>query len=389
MKRFKSMLYELTEEELIIKQTAKKIAIEKIIPVREKYDKNAEFPYEIVKVMVDTDLFRLYIPQEYGGLGMGIFALCLAVEELSWGCAGISLALAGTALGAYPVILFGREELKRKVLPQIAEGKIAAFCLTEPGAGSDALSIKTTAIKKNGGYVLNGVKQFITNAHVADFFSVFALTDPKKGARGMSAFLVERGTPGLKIGKKEDKLGIRASPTGEVIFEDVFVPEENLLGKEGYGLFVATNTFLYTRPGVAAQAVGIAQAALDAALEYSLQRKQFGQPISSFQAIQHKFADMAMKIEAARALTYQVAKALDSGKKPEKESAMAKCFASDVAMSVTIEAVQIFGGYGYIREYPVEKMMRDAKITQIYEGTNEILRNLIASELIKKIRKKI
>ncbi|MEN3046289.1 MAG: acyl-CoA dehydrogenase family protein [Candidatus Hydrothermales bacterium] len=383
------MLYELTEEELIIKQTAKKIAIEKIIPVREKYDKNAEFPYEIVKVMVDTDLFRLYIPQEYGGLGMGIFALCLAVEELSWGCAGISLALAGTALGAYPVILFGREELKRKVLPQIAEGKIAAFCLTEPGAGSDALSIKTTAIKKNGGYVLNGVKQFITNAHVADFFSVFALTDPKKGARGMSAFLVERGTPGLKIGKKEDKLGIRASPTGEVIFEDVFVPEENLLGKEGYGLFVATNTFLYTRPGVAAQAVGIAQAALDAALEYSLQRKQFGQPISSFQAIQHKLADMAMKIEAARALTYQVAKALDSGKKPEKESAMAKCFASDVAMSVTIEAVQIFGGYGYIREYPVEKMMRDAKITQIYEGTNEILRNLIASELIKKIRKKI
>ncbi|MEN3043992.1 MAG: acyl-CoA dehydrogenase family protein [Candidatus Hydrothermales bacterium] len=383
------MLYKLTEEELMIKQTARKIAIEKIIPVREKYDKNAEFPYEIVKVMVDTDLFGIYIPQEYGGLGMGVFALCLAIEELSWGCAGISLALAGTALGSFPVILFGNENLKRKVLPKIAEGKIAAFCLTEPEAGSDALSIKTTAIRKNGGYVLNGVKQFITNAQVADFYSVFALTDPKKGARGMSAFLVERGTPGLKIGKKEDKLGIRASPTGEVIFEDVFVPEENIIGKEGYGLFVATSTFLYTRPGVAAQAIGIAQAALDAAIEYSLQRKQFGQPISSFQIVQHKFADMATKIEAARALTYQVAKALDSGKKPEKESAMAKCFASDVAMSVTIEAVQIFGGYGYIREYPVEKMMRDAKITQIYEGTNEILRNIIASELIKEMRKKI
>ncbi|MEO0254517.1 MAG: acyl-CoA dehydrogenase family protein [candidate division WOR-3 bacterium] len=383
------MLYQLSEEELMIKQTARKIAEEKIIPVRDKYDKSGEFPYEIVKVMAETDLFRVFIPPEYDGLGMGIFALCLAVEELSWGCAGIALSLAGTALGTFPIILFGSEKIKRKVLPEIAKGKIASFCLTEPEAGSDALSIKTTAIKKDGGYVINGVKQFITNAHVADFYSVFALTDPKKGPRGMSAFLVEKGTKGLKLGKKEDKLGIRASPTGEVIFEDVFVPEENLIGKEGQGLFVATHTFLYTRPGVAAQAIGIAQAALDAAALYSMQRKQFGQPISGFQAIQHRLAEMAMKIEAARALTYQVARAIDRGEKPEKESAMAKCFASDVAMSVTIEAVQIFGGYGYIKEYPVEKMMRDAKITQIYEGTNEIMKNIIASELLKETRRKM
>lgn len=383
------MPYQLSEEELMIKQIARKIAEEKIIPVRDKYDRSGEFPYEIVKTMAETDLFRVFIPTEYEGLGIGIFALCLAVEELSWGCAGIALALAGTALGTYPILLFGSEKLKRKVLPEIAKGKIASFCLTEPEAGSDALSIKTTAIKKDGGYVINGVKQFITNAHVADFYSVFALTDPKKGPRGMSAFLVEKGTKGLKLGKKEDKLGIRASPTGEVIFEDVFVPEENLIGKEGYGFFVATGTFLYTRPGVAAQAVGIAQAALDAAIEYSMQRKQFGQPISGFQAIQHRLADMAMKIEAARSLTYEVARAIDRGEKPEKESAMAKCFASDVAMDITTQAVQIFGGYGYIKEYPVEKMMRDAKITQIYEGTNEIMRNIIASELLKEARRKL
>ncbi len=383
------MIYEFSEEELMIKETARKIAREKIVPVRSKYDESEEFPYEIVKVMADTDLFRIFIPEEYGGLGMGAFALCLAVEELSWGCAGISLALAGTALGTYPILLFGSEEIKKKVLPKIAEGKLASFCLTEPEAGSDALSIKTTAERKDNGYVLNGTKQFITNAGVADFYTVFALTNPKKGARGMTAFLVEKDTPGFKFGKKENKLGIRASPTREIILDNVFVPEENIIGKEGYGLFVVTKTFLYTRPGVAAQAVGIAQAALDTAVEYSLQRRQFGQPISQFQAIQHMLADMAMKVEAARALTYMVAKAIDRGEKIEKESAMAKCFASDVAMSVTIDAVQILGGYGYIKEYPVEKMMRDAKITQIYEGTNQIMRNIIASELLKEARKKV
>jgi butyryl-CoA dehydrogenase len=382
------MLYPLTEEEKMIKEIARKIAREKIVPVRAKYDETEEFPWEIVKIIADADLFRVFIPLEYEGLGMGVFAMCLAVEELSWGCAGIALSYAGTALGTFPILLFGNEEQKRKYLPQIASGKIAAFCITEPQAGSDVLSIKTKAEKDGNYYILNGLKQFITNGGEADFYTVIALTDPKKGIRGASAFIVEKGMEGLKFGKKEKKLGIRASATREVIFENVKVPKENLIGKEGMGLFIAMKTFDHARPGVAAQAIGIAQAAFDAAVEYAMERKQFGQPIFSFQAIQHMLADMAIKIEAARALTYSVAKAIDRKEGDfSKESSMAKCFASDVAMEVTINAVQIFGGYGYMRDYPVEKMMRDAKITQIYEGTNQILRNIISSNILKEKRK--
>ncbi len=384
------MLYPLKEEEKMIKDIARKIAREKILPVRAKFDETEEFPWDIVKVMADADLFRVFIPEEYEGLGMGVFAMCLAVEELSWGCAGIALSYAGTALGTFPILLYGNEEQKKKYLPQIAGGKIAAFCITEPQAGSDALSIKTRAERDGDVYVLNGLKQFITNGGEADIYTVIALTNPAKGIRGASAFIVEKDMPGLKFGKKEKKLGIRASATREIIFENVKVPKENLIAREGSGLFVAMRTFDNARPGVAAQALGIAQSAFDAAVEYAMERKQFGQPIISFQAIQHMLADMAVKIEAARSLTYSVAKAIDRGKGDfSKESSMAKCFASDIAMEITVDAVQVFGGYGYMKDYPVEKMMRDAKITQIYEGTNQILRNTIASCIFKEKRKAI
>lgn len=380
------MEYPLNDLQKEIRDLARKIAEEKIVPVRAKYDETGEFPWDIVKVLAESDLFRVFIPEEYGGLGGGVFEMVLAVEQLSWGCAGIALAYAGTALGAYPIIMFGNEEQKQKYLPRIADGEIlAAFALTEPNAGSDAGGIQTTARKEGDYYVLNGTKIFITNGGEAEIYTVIALTDPSKGPRGATAFLVEKGMEGFKFGKKEDKMGIRASATRELIFEDCKVPKENVLGREGQGFLIAMRTFDKTRPGIAAQALGIAQAALDAALEYAQQRRQFGKPISSFQAIRHMLADMAMKIEAARALTYSVAQAIDAGQKLPGEAAMAKCFASDVAMEVTTNAVQIFGGYGYMREYPVEKMMRDAKITQIYEGTNQIMRDVIAANLIKRV----
>ncbi|MCD6453953.1 MAG: acyl-CoA dehydrogenase family protein [Candidatus Aminicenantes bacterium] len=380
------MKYFLSEEELMVKELAHRIAEEKIIPVRQKYDEEEIFPHDIVKIMAESDLFRVFIPEEYGGLGAKIFPMVLAVEELSWGCGGIALAYAGTALGAFPIILFGSEEQKSKYLPKIAEGTLAAFALTEAEAGSDAANIKTRAEKDGDYYILNGTKQFITNAGEADIYTVIALTDPNKGARGATAFILEKGMEGLEFGKKENKMGIRASVTREVIMKNVRVHKSQVLGKEGRGFIVAMKTFDHTRPGVAAQALGIAQAALDAAVKYANQRYQFGKPIASFQAIQHMIADMGTKVEATRALIYSVARAIDAGFTSPKESAMTKVFASDVAMEVTTNAVQIFGGYGYMKEYPVEKMMRDAKITQIYEGTNQILRNVIASRIIKEAK---
>jgi butyryl-CoA dehydrogenase len=310
--------------------------------------------------------------------------MCLVAEELSKACGGIALGFAGTGLGTFPIILYGSEEQKKKYLPQIAKGKVAAFCITEAEAGSDAGSIKTTAKKDGDHYILNGTKQWITNAGEAEIYTVIAMTDKTKGARGASAFIVEKGTKGVDFGAKEKKLGIRASATREVIFTDCRIPKENLISKEGMGFIVAMKTFDNSRPGVAAQALGIATGALDLAVEYSRKRVQFGQPISSFQAIQHMLADMATQIEAARALVYATARMVDSGAKSvAKESAMAKMFASDVAMKVTVDAIQVFGGYGYMRDYPIEKYMRDAKITQIYEGTNQIQRNVIAANLIK------
>lgn len=380
------MEYFLTDEQKMIVELARKIAREKIKPVRQHYDETEEFPTEIVKELAQADLCGVYIPQEYGGFGGGVFELVLVVEELCKVDGGIALALAATALGTFPILLYGTEEQKRKYLPDIASGKkLAAFGLTEPSAGSDATAMKTTARKDGDFYILNGTKCFITNAGEADIYTVFAKTAPERGARGISAFILEKGMPGFEFGKKEKKMGIRASPTRELIFNNCRVPKENLLGKEGLGLVIAQATLDASRPGVAAQALGIAAGALEEALEYSRSRQQFGQPICSFQAIQHLLADMATEVEAARCLVYQTARMMDAnkGKRTTKESAMAKLFASEVAMRVTTNAVQIFGGYGYIREYPVEKMMRDAKITQIYEGTSQIQRNEIALALIK------
>ena len=379
------MDYFLTEEQIMIRDLARKVAEEKIRPVAAYHDETGEFPWEIMKILAEMDFFRIYIDAEYGGLGMGSMGLVLVNEELSRACGGIALGFAGTALGVMPLLYAGSEAQKKKYLPDLAAGKmLAAFGLTEPEAGSDAGGMKTTAKKDGNDYVLNGVKHFITNGGVAKFYTIIAVTDPAKGARGASAFIVEEGTPGFSYGKKENKMGIRASATCELVFEDCRIPAENLIGKEGQGFPIAMRTLDRTRPGVASQALGIAQGALDQAVQYSRKRIQFGQPISSFQAIQFKLADMATHIEAARALIYSVARMIDAGVKDfAKESAMCKLYASDVAMAVTTEAVQIFGGYGYMKEYPVEKMMRDAKITQIYEGTSEIQRSVIGKHLIK------
>jgi len=381
--------YYLSEELNDIKELCAEISEKYIIPVRAELDVENRFPAEIIKVMADSDLFGIYIPEEYGGsaemFGGGSMALCVATEELSKACGGIAVSFAANALGAMPILISGSDEQKRKYLPDLASGsKLAGFALTESEAGSDAGGVKTKAVKDGDSYILNGTKQWITNGGQAQIYTVIAQTDTSRGARGLSAFIVEEGTPGFSYGKKEDKMGIRASSTMELIFEDCRVPAENMIAREGYGFIVAMKTLNKSRPGVAAQAVGIAQGALDEAAQYASERVQFGQKINSFQGIQFMLADMATQVEAARALVYSTAKMIDSGeKKYEKESAMAKVFASDVAMKVTTDAVQILGGYGYMKEYPVEKMMRDAKITQIYEGTNQIQRSVIASALIK------
>lgn len=384
------MDYLLTESQVMIRDLARKIAQEKIKPVAAQYDESEEFAWPVMKILAESDLFGIYLPEAYGGMGGGIMEMCLVTEELSRACGGIALGYAGTGLGTLPILLHGSEEQKKKYLPGIASGKrLAAFCITEAEAGSDAGSIKTTARKEGDKYILNGTKQWITNAGEAEIYTVIALTDKSKGIRGASAFIVEKGTKGMEFGKKEKKMGIRASATREVIFTDCEVPAENLISREGMGFIVAMKTLDTSRPGVAAQAVGIAQGALDHALDYARTRVQFGAPISSFQAIQHMLADMGTQVEAARALTYSVARLVDSGAKSvSKESAMAKLFASDVAMKVAVDAVQILGGYGYMRDYPVEKFMRDAKITQIYEGTNQIQRNVIAANMIKETLKK-
>jgi len=381
------MRWFLSEEQQMIVDTAREIAQKKILPVREEYDHEGTFPWDVVKAMSEVDLCGLYIPEKYGGFGGGVFELCLAVEELSKVCGGISLAMAATALGTFPILLFGSDEQKQKYLPGIASGEtIAAFGLTEANAGSDALGMRTTAVLDGDEYVLNGTKQWITNGENAQVYVVFAKTNPAKGARGISAFIVEKGTPGFTFGKHEDKMGIRASSTTELVFQDCRISKDQLLGREGMGSIVAINTLNYSRPGVGSQALGIAAGALEDAVRYSRERVQFGESISSFQAVQHMLADMATEVEAARALLYATARTIDAGEKRfAKESAMSKLFCSDVAMRVTVDAVQVMGGYGYMREYPMEKRMRDAKITQIYEGTNQIQRNEIALQLIKSI----
>lgn len=380
------MRHFLTEEQQMIIDICRQLVNERIIPKRAELDETGQFPTEIIREIGASDLFRLFVPEEYGGMGTGIYEVCLATEELSRGDLSVATTYAASGLGLMPIVLAGSEEQKRKYLPSLASGeKLAAFGLTEPEAGSDAGNIRTTAVSDGDFYLLNGTKQWITNGGEADIYAIFAATDPKRGARGASAFIVEKGMEGFSFGKKENKLGIRASATRELIFNNCKVPKENILSREGMGFIIAMRTFDNSRSAVGAQAVGVAQAAMEEALNYSKIRKQFGVTISAFQAIQHMLADMATNIEAARALVYHSAKVIDLGHKDSSRlSAMAKLFASDVAMQVTIDAVQILGGYGYMKDYPVEKMMRDAKICQIYEGTNQIQKNIIALDLIKR-----
>jgi len=383
------MDYFFNEDQIMIKDLVRQIAEEKVVPVRQELDEKEEFPWEIMKVMAESDLFGLFIPEEYGGLGKGCLELCIAVEELSRACLGVSTSYAANALGTYPLLLFGSDEQKKRYLPGIAAGKrLVAFALTEANAGSDAAGIQTTARRDGEEYVLNGTKQWITNGGEAEVYTVIAITDRSRGPRGACAFIVEKDTPGFHFGKKEKKMGIRASATSELIFDNCRIPKDNLVGKEGIGFIVAMKTLDYARAGVGSQGVGVAQGAFEEALKFARQRVQFGHPIISFQAVQHMLADMAIEIETARALVYSVARYIDSGAKEiTKESAMAKVFATDMAMRVTTNAVQVMGGSGYMREYPVEKMMRDAKILQIYEGTNQIQRNVIGQALIKEAAK--
>ena len=379
--------YGFTEYQTAIRDLAREIAVKEIRPIAMEYDRDAKFPWPVVKVLADADLFRVYIDEKYEGLtdGTPIMNMVIVTEELSKACGGIALAFAGTALGTIPILLSGSDEQKQRWLPDIAAGKkLAAFAITESQAGSDAGAVRTTAIRDGDHYVVNGTKQWITNGGEAEVYTVIVLTNPAKGPRGASCLVVEKGTPGFTFGKKEDKLGIRASATRELIFQDCRVPVANCLGREGTGFITAMKTFDVSRPGVGAQALGIAQGAFDLALEYACTRRQFDAPIGSFQGLRFMMADMAMKIEASRALVYATARHIDRQPKerPTLYSAMSKCYASDVAMDVTVDAVQIFGGYGYMHDYPIEKFMRDAKITQIYEGTNQIQREEISKVLI-------
>ena len=379
------MEYFLTEEQQMIQEIAEKIATEKVRPVRAELDESEEFPWEIMKILAQSDLFGVYLPEEYGGLGGGVLENCLAIEEMGRACIAVATTFAASGLGAYPILLFGSEEQKQQYLPPIASGeKLAAFGVTEANAGSDAGGIQTTAKRDGDHYVLNGTKQWITNAGEAEIYTVVAMTDKTKGARGASAFIVEKGDPGFSFGKKEIKMGLRASATRELLFNDCRIPADRLIGREGTGFIVTMKTFDVSRPGIGALGVGLSQGALDISVEYARKRVQFGKPIIAFQAVQHMLADMATETEASRALVYAAARYIDSGAKDiSKISAISKLYPTDVAMRVTTNAVQVLGGYGYMRDYPVEKMMRDAKILQIYEGTNQIQRNIIGQELNK------
>jgi butyryl-CoA dehydrogenase len=377
------MNFKLTEEHEMIRKMVRDFAINEVGPNAAERDEEERFDREIFDKMSELGLTGIPWPEKYGGIGSDFLAYAIAVEELSRVDASVGVTLsAHTSLAGWPVYKFGTEEQKQKYLRPMAEGKsIGAYCLTEPGSGSDAGNMKTIARQEGDHYVLNGSKIFITNGGVADIYIVFALTNPELKHKGTSAFIVESSFPGFKVGKKEEKLGIRSSPTTEVIFEDCIVPAENLLGEEGDGFKIAMMTLDGGRNGIAAQAVGIAQGALDAAVSYAKEREQFGKPIMKNQGVSFKLADMATNIEAARLLTYQAAWLESEGLPYGKASAMAKLFAGDTAMKTTIEAVQVFGGYGYTKEYPVERFMRDAKITQIYEGTQEIQRLVISRML--------
>ncbi|SFI67839.1 acyl-CoA dehydrogenase [Thermoflavimicrobium dichotomicum] len=379
------MKFAFSEEQIMMQKMVRDFAQSEIAPYVASMDEEDRFPREVINKMAELGLMGIPIPEEWGGAGADYVSYILAIEEISRVSATVGVILAvHTSVGTLPILSYGTEEQKKKYVVPLAQGKfLGAFAITEPQAGSDVSGIRTQARKVGDKYILNGNKVFITNAGEADVYVTFAVTDPTQGKKGITAFIVEKDTPGFRVGKKEKKMGLGGSNTCELVFEDAEVPAANRLGNEGQGYEIALSNLAGGRIGIGAQALGIAEAAFQYALDYAKQREQFGKSIAKQQAIQFKLADMAMQIEAAKLLIYRAAEAKQSGQICKKEAAMAKCFAADTAMQVTTEAIQIFGGYGYTREYPVERLFRDAKITQIYEGTNEIQRLVIANELIK------
>lgn len=376
------MEFAFTEEQEDLREMVKEFVEKEITPFAAEMDRNNAPTPDLFKKAADMGLLNVIVPEEYGGPGLDSVTVAMIYEELGKGCAGIATSIAANSLASYPVLLKGSDEQKKTLCDLLNDGGLAAFALTEPGAGSDAGGVATKAVKDGDHYVLNGNKIFITNGGLADTYLVFANTRKSGGIRGLTAFVVPRNTPGFSVGKKEDKMGIRPSSTCELILQDVVVPESARVGREGEGFRIAMNTLDSARPFVAAVSVGLAQSALDIAAKYAKERRQFGQPIASFQMVQAMVADMAMKVETARLLVYKACWMRDQGLEFSKEAAMSKCYAGDVAMQVTTDAVQIMGGYGYSKEYPVEKKMRDAKIMQIYEGTNQIQRLVIANKIL-------
>ncbi|MEV4363938.1 acyl-CoA dehydrogenase family protein [Nonomuraea sp. NPDC049625] len=383
-------LHDVAEEYPMLREAIRALAEEKIAPQAAAADESEEFPWEVYKDLVAADFHAVHIPEQYGGAGADALATVIVIEEVARACASSSLIPAVNKLGTVPLLLSASEELKSRYLSSVASGEaMFSYALSEPEAGSDAASMKTQAVRDGDDYVLNGTKMWITNAGVSEYYTVMAVTDPSAGARGISAFVVEKSDEGVSFGPKEKKLGIKASPTRQVILEDVRIPAWRMIGEPGTGFKTALATLDHTRVTIAAQALGIAQGALDYAIGYVKERRQFGRPIADFQGLQFMIADMAMKLEAARQLTYTAAGMSETAMRgtPVKEltffSSAAKCAASDAAMEITTDAVQLLGGYGYTRDYPVERMMRDAKITQIYEGTNQIQRLVMARQLLK------
>jgi acyl-CoA dehydrogenase len=375
--------FTLTDEQKDMRAMAHDFAEKEIRPVAWDYNKDSTWPQDIIEKAWEVGLMNTHLPEEYGGPGLDYLTGAIIEEEMGWGCSGIGTSLSCNGLATAPILLGGSEEVKKKYLGMLSEGpKLASFCLTEPDAGSDVSGMRTTAVKKGNQWVINGSKCFITNGGYADYYTVYAKTDKEAGHRGISAFVVDRNLDGVSVDKKEDKLGQRASNTATISFNDVAIPEENLLAEENKGFKLAMMTLDRTRPGVAAMAVGIARAAFEYARDYSKERVQFGVPIAMHQAIQFMIADMATKVEAARLLTWQSAALLDQGQRNTLASSHAKRFAADSAMEITVDAVQVYGGYGFIKEYPVEKLMRDAKIMQLYEGTSQIQRLVIAREVL-------
>lgn len=380
-------MFDLTDEQKLLQKTVRQIAKERVEPRAAEIDEKGEYPRDMFELLKENELLSLCFPEEYEGSGADLLTICIAIEELARACVSTSLILGVCKLGSTPILLGANDDQKMKYLPPLARGdKQCAFALTEPGAGSDAAAMTSRAVKSGDKYIVNGQKCFITNGGIAETYSIFAKTDDNPGPKSISAFIADSSFPGFEVGKKEHKLGICGSATTELVFTDMEVPAENLMGKEGDGFKIAMMTLDRTRPSIGAQAVGLAQGALDHAIAYSKERVQFGAPIAKLQGIQFMLADMAMQVEASRALVYRSAELVEMNDPTASGlSAMSKCFASDAAMRVTVDAVQVLGGYGYMKEYPLERMMRDAKITQIYEGTNQVQRVVIARALIGKV----